>query len=70
MPVTLKIETEGNPEEQKVEVMGTSSEFSVEHVRQAEEKIVNRPQQPGAALRPGRARGGGHSLAASIHDVS
>ncbi len=30
MPVTLKIETEGNPEEQKVEVMGTSSEFSVD----------------------------------------
>jgi len=30
MPVTLRIETEGNPEEQKVEVMGTSSEFSVD----------------------------------------
>jgi tetratricopeptide (TPR) repeat protein len=30
MPVTLKIETEGNPEERKVEVVGTSSEFSVD----------------------------------------
>ena len=30
MPVVLKIETEGNPEQQKVEVMGTSSEFSVD----------------------------------------
>lgn len=30
MPVDLKIETEGNPEEKRVEVVGTSSEFSVE----------------------------------------
>ena len=30
MPVDLKIETEGNPEEKRVDVMGTSSEFSVE----------------------------------------
>lgn len=30
MPVKLKIETEGNPEEKTVEVVGTSSEFSVE----------------------------------------
>jgi tetratricopeptide (TPR) repeat protein len=30
MPVVLKIETEGNPEQQKVEVMGTSSEFTVD----------------------------------------
>ena len=30
MPVILKIETEGNPEQQKVEVMGTSSEFTVD----------------------------------------
>ena len=30
MPVDLKIETEGNPEEKRVEVMGTSSEFSVD----------------------------------------
>ncbi len=30
MPVDLKIETEGNPEVKRVDVMGTSSEFSVE----------------------------------------
>lgn len=30
MPVLLHIETEGNPEEKKVEVVGTSSEFSVD----------------------------------------
>jgi aminopeptidase N len=30
MPVKLKIETEGNPEDKIVEVVGTSSEFSVE----------------------------------------
>lgn len=30
MPVKLKIETEGNPEEKTVEVVGTASEFSVD----------------------------------------
>jgi Tfp pilus assembly protein PilF len=30
MPVDLKIETEGNPEEKRIEVVGTSSEFSVD----------------------------------------
>ena len=30
MPVDLKIETEGNPESKRVEVVGTSSEFSVD----------------------------------------
>ena len=30
MPVDLKIETEGNPEEKRVDVSGTSSEFSLE----------------------------------------
>jgi len=30
MPVDLKIETEGNPEEKRVEVVGTASEFSVD----------------------------------------
>ena len=30
MPVTLRIETEGNPEEKTIEVVGTSSEFSVD----------------------------------------
>ncbi|HXP83099.1 MAG TPA: M1 family aminopeptidase [Bryobacteraceae bacterium] len=30
MPVMLRVETEGNPEEQRVEVVGTSSEFAIE----------------------------------------
>jgi len=30
MPVDLKIETEGNPEQQRIEVVGTSSEFSID----------------------------------------
>jgi tetratricopeptide (TPR) repeat protein len=30
MPVELKIETEGNPEQQRIEVTGTSTEFSVD----------------------------------------
>jgi aminopeptidase N len=30
MPVDLKIETEGNPETKRIEVMGTSSDFSVD----------------------------------------
>lgn len=30
MPVTMRIETEGNPEEKKVDVVGTSSEFAIE----------------------------------------
>lgn len=30
MPVDLRIETEGNPETQRIEVVGTSSEFSVD----------------------------------------
>ena len=30
MPVDLKIETEGSPEEKRVEVVGTSSEFSID----------------------------------------
>jgi tetratricopeptide (TPR) repeat protein len=30
MPVDLKVETEGNPEEKRIEVAGTSSEFTVE----------------------------------------
>lgn len=30
MPVDLRIETEGNPEEKQIEVLGTSSEFSVD----------------------------------------
>ena len=30
MPVTLRIETEGNPEEKTIEVAGTSTEFAID----------------------------------------
>ena len=30
MPVDLKIETEGNPETKRIDVVGTSSEFTVD----------------------------------------
>jgi len=59
MPVDLKIETEGKPEEKRVEVVGTSSEFSVEHVRQAKER-GDRSRQPRAAVRQRSEGGGGH----------
>ncbi|MDX2154364.1 MAG: M1 family aminopeptidase [Bryobacteraceae bacterium] len=39
MPVDLKIETEGNPEDKRVEVVGTSSEFIVETF--GKPKIIN-----------------------------
>ncbi len=32
MPIDIKIETEGNPEQKRIEVMGTSSEFSVDTI--------------------------------------
>ncbi|MBV9507047.1 MAG: peptidase M1 [Acidobacteriia bacterium] len=41
MPVTLKIETEGNPEEKQVEVVGTSSEFSVDTFGKPKNVIVD-----------------------------
>ena len=49
MPVDLKIETEGNPEEKRVEVVGTSSEFSVDTFGKPKNVIID-PEQPGAAL--------------------
>ena len=53
MPVDLKIETEGNPEEKRVEVVGTSIGVHRGHVRQAEERR-DRPEQPRAALQQRR----------------
>ena len=50
MPVDLKIETEGNPEEKRVEVVGTSSEFSVDTL--ANPRCGDRPQQPCPTLQP------------------
>jgi tetratricopeptide (TPR) repeat protein len=41
MPVTLKIETEGNPEEKRVDVMGTSSEFSVDTFGKPKSVIID-----------------------------
>ena len=59
MPVDLKIETEGNPEEKRVEVVGTSSEFSVDTFGKPKSVVID-PEQPRAALQQPRARGGGH----------
>jgi hypothetical protein len=41
MPVQLKIMTEGNPETQTVEVMGTSSEFSVDTFGKPKDVIID-----------------------------
>jgi hypothetical protein len=41
MPVTLKIETEGNPEEKTVEVQGVSSEFSVDTFGKPKDVIID-----------------------------
>ena len=41
MPVELKIETEGNPEDKRVEVAGTSSEFSVDTFGKPKNVIVD-----------------------------
>ena len=41
MPVSLKIETEGNPEEKRVEVVGTSSEFSVDTFGKPKSVIID-----------------------------
>ena len=45
MPVTLKIETEGNPEEKKVEVVGTSSEFSVDTFGKPKNVVIDPDRQ-------------------------
>ena len=41
MPVDLKIETEGNPEEKRVEVVGTSSEFAVDTFGKPKNVIID-----------------------------
>jgi tetratricopeptide (TPR) repeat protein len=41
MPVDLKIETEGNPEQKRVEVVGTSSEFSIDTFGKPKSVIVD-----------------------------
>ena len=45
MPVLMKIETEGNPEEKRVEVVGTSSEFSVDTFGKPKNIIIDPDNQ-------------------------
>jgi aminopeptidase N len=45
MPVDLRIETEGNPEEKKVEVVGTSSEFVVETFGKPKNVVLDPKEQ-------------------------
>ncbi len=45
MPVDLKIETEGNPEVKRVEVVGTSSEFSVDTFGKPRTVIIDPDQR-------------------------
>ena len=45
MPVVLKIETEGNPEEKKVDVVGTSSEFSVDTFGKPKNVVIDPGEQ-------------------------
>ena len=41
MPVTLRIDTEGNPEEKTIEVAGTSTDFSVETFGRAKNVVLD-----------------------------
>ncbi len=41
----MKIETEGNPEQQKVEVMGTSSEFTVDTFGKPKKIVIDPDNQ-------------------------
>jgi hypothetical protein len=59
MPVELKIETDGKPEQQRIEVVGTSSEFSVDTFGKPKQHR-HRSGQPGFALQPGAAGRSGH----------
>jgi tetratricopeptide (TPR) repeat protein len=45
MPVKLHVETEGNPEEKKVEVVGTSSEFVVETFGKPKNVVLDPKEQ-------------------------
>jgi len=45
MLVVLKIETEGNPEEKKVDVVGTSSEFSVDTFGKPKNVVIDPSEQ-------------------------
>ena len=58
MPVDLKIETEGNPEEKRVEVVGTSSEFTVDTFGKPKSVVID-PNDAVLRFSPADARGGG-----------
>jgi hypothetical protein len=45
MPVDLKIETEGNPEEKRIEVVGTASEFSVDTFGKPKNVVIDPGQK-------------------------
>ena len=49
MPVDLKIETEGNPETKRIDVVGTSSEFTVDTFGKPKTVTID-PNGRGAAL--------------------
>ena len=52
MPVDLKIETEGNPEQKRMEVVGTSSEFSVDTFGKPKNVIID-PDNRVLRFKPG-----------------
>jgi hypothetical protein len=52
MPVDLKIETEGNPEMKKVDVMGTSTEFSVDTFGKPKRVVID-PDDKVLRMSPG-----------------
>jgi hypothetical protein len=45
MPVDLKIETEGNPERQRIEVVGTSSEYSIDTFGKPKKIVIDPDSQ-------------------------
>ena len=59
MPVDLRIETEGNPEDKKVDVVGTSSEFSIDTFGKPRSVTLD-PEPQNTALRHQHESGGGH----------
>ncbi len=68
MPVDLKIETEGNPEEKRVEVVGTSSEFSVDTFGKPKSVVID-PNNRVLRYSPAGARGGGHPPRRAVRGI-
>ena len=61
MPVDLQIETEGNPEQKRVEVVGTSSEFVVDTFGKPKTVIIDPDTRATRHKAPEHARAGGDS---------